>query len=162
MFIADQLAKEVDFFSIGTNDLIQYAMAVDRSNDDVAYLYRPCAPAVLRMLHRVCEAARTAEVDVTVCGEMAADPFHVPLLVGLGVRTLSMSANAIPLVKRLVRRVRAQDCAALVEEAMDLPTADDVEAAVAAALQTWDSSRPAKVAAPAPCEEDAGRALTNN
>jgi len=73
-----------------------------------------------------------------------------------------MSANAIPLVKRLVRRVRAQDCAALVDEAMDLPTADDVEAAVAAALQTWDSSRPSKAAAAPACDEDAAPVLTNS
>jgi phosphoenolpyruvate-protein phosphotransferase (PTS system enzyme I) len=137
VLIADQLATEVDFFSIGTNDLIQYALAVDRANDDVAYLYRPSSPAILRMLKMVCEAAVEAKIPVSVCGEMAADPFHVPLLLGLGIRSLSMSAHSLPLIKRLIRRVRICDCEALVKESINLKTPDEVEKAVVVALKRW-------------------------
>jgi phosphotransferase system enzyme I (PtsI) len=140
VWIADLLALEVDFFSIGTNDLIQYALAVDRGNDDVAYLYRPSSPAVLRMLDAICTAAARNDVHVVVCGEMAADPFHVPLLIGLGIRSLSMSAQSIPLVKRLVRRVSAADCQALVRKILDLPTADEVEREVAKSVKSWEST----------------------
>jgi phosphotransferase system enzyme I (PtsI) len=145
--ISDLLVREVDFISIGTNDLIQYAFAVDRGNDDVAYLYRPSDPAVLRMVRSVCQAARVRDVSVTLCGEMAADPFHVPLLIGLGVRSLSMSAHAIPMVKRLVRRLSAADCEALVDRALSLPTAAEVEREVAQRLQVWS---PELFGAPAP------------
>ncbi len=142
VFLADALAREVDFFSLGTNDLIQYALAVDRGNDDVAYLYRPSSPAVLRMLRMVMDAARPAGVEVSVCGEMAGDPFHVPLLIGLGVRHLSMSAHSIPLVKRLVRRISAARCVELVERALALTTPDEVEEALAQALQDWEALTP--------------------
>lgn len=135
VWIADVLAKEVDFFSIGTNDLIQYALAIDRANEDVAYLYRPCHPAVLRMLRAIATAAAAHGTPVTVCGEMAGDPFHLPLLLGLGLRTLSMTATAIPLVKRLARRLAVTDCERLVAEAIDLSTAADVENAVARHLR---------------------------
>lgn len=128
VMVADALAREVDFFSIGTNDLIQYALAVDRRNGDVAYLYQPCAPAVLRLIAEAMRAAREAGKPVSVCGEMAADPFHLPLLLGLGVRTLSMNAHAIPVVKRMVRRASAADCAALVAAVRTLGTTAEVEA----------------------------------
>lgn len=128
VMIADALAREVDFFSIGTNDLIQYALAVDRRNGDVAYLYQPSAPAVLRMISETCRAAREAGKPVSVCGEMAADPFHVPLLLGLGVRHLSMNAHAIPVVKRLVRRASISDCEKLVQGTRLLSTTAEVEA----------------------------------
>jgi phosphotransferase system enzyme I (PtsI) len=128
VMVADALAREVDFFSIGTNDLIQYALAVDRRNGDVAYLYQPCAPAVLRLIAEAMRAAHEAGKPVSVCGEMAADPFHVPLLLGLGVRTLSMNAHAIPVVKRMVRRASAADCAALVASVRTLGTTAEVEA----------------------------------
>lgn len=128
VMVADALAREVDFFSIGTNDLIQYALAVDRRNGDVAYLYQPCAPAVLRLIAEAMRAAREAGKPVSVCGEMAADPFHLPLLLGLGVRALSMNAHAIPVVKRMVRRASATDCAALVESVRTLATTAEIEA----------------------------------
>jgi len=128
VMVADALAREVDFFSIGTNDLIQYALAVDRRNGDVAYLYQPCAPAVLRLIAEAMRAAREAGKPVSVCGEMAADPFHLPLLLGLGVRTLSMNAHAIPVVKRMDRRASAADCAALVAAVRTLGTTAEVEA----------------------------------
>lgn len=135
VFVADVLAREVDFFSIGTNDLIQYALAVDRRNDDVAYLYRPAAPSVLRMLHTISETAGRLRLPVSVCGEMGADPFHVPLLIGLGIRSFSMSAHAIPLVKRLLRRVSAERCREIAEAALSLSTAAEVEAELAAYLE---------------------------
>jgi phosphotransferase system enzyme I (PtsI) len=135
--VADLLVREVDFLSIGTNDLIQYAFAVDRANDDVAYLYRPSDPAVLRMIRSVCAAAKERGIPVTLCGEMAADPFHLPLLIGIGVRTLSMSANSIPMVKRLIRRLDAKMCAALVSRVLSMPTPAEVEREVAQDLQVW-------------------------
>lgn len=136
-WVADLLARECDFLAIGSNDLIQYALAVDRANQDVAYLYRPCHPAVLRMIRAVCAVGQGLGKPVSLCGEMASDPFHVPLLIGLGLRTLSMTATAIPIVKRLVRRIDARACATLVEEASSFPTADDVEREVVARLRGW-------------------------
>ncbi len=127
VWIADLLAQECDFLSIGTNDLIQYALAIDRANEDVANLYRPCHPAVLRMIQSVCAVGRARQKPVTLCGEMAGDPFHVPLLIGLGMRTLSMTASSIPLVKRLIRRISGAACDELVREAASLAVADDVE-----------------------------------
>ena len=147
--IADLIAAEVDFFSIGTNDLIQYSLAVDRGNDDVSYLYRPSSPAVLRLVKMAVDAGHAAGIEVTVCGEMAGGPFEIPLLLGLGVRSLSMSASSIPLAKRLIRRVSAQECTALVDEVLGLPTADDVEAAVAATIKRWESRRPQSLLTPA-------------
>jgi phosphotransferase system enzyme I (PtsI) len=89
------------------------------------------------MLKMVCEAAVEAKIPVSVCGEMAADPFHVPLLLGLGIRSLSMSAHSLPLIKRLIRRVRICDCEALVKESINLKTPDEVEKAVVVALKRW-------------------------
>ena len=119
------------------NDLIQYSLAVDRSNDDVAHLYKPSSPAVLRMLKMVCEVSLRSKTPLSVCGEMASDPFHIPLLLGLGVRSLSMSAHSIPLIKRLIRRVTVSDCEALVQTAINMKTAEEVEHAVVAALKSW-------------------------
>jgi phosphoenolpyruvate-protein phosphotransferase (PTS system enzyme I) len=137
VWIADILAKESDFFAIGTNDLIQYALAIDRANEEVAYMYRPCHPAVIRMIRAVCAAAEPLGRPVSVCGEMAAEPFHLPLLIGVGVRTLSMTATSIPIVKRLIRRLSADKCEALVAEASQLSTATEVESIVARKLQQW-------------------------
>lgn len=135
--IADFLALEADFMAIGTNDLIQYALAIDRANEDLTYLYRPCHPAVLRMIHGVSAAGTARGKPVSICGEMAGDPFHVPLLIGLGLRCFSMTAASIPLVKRLIRRLSAASCVALVEEAMKLPTPAEVEAEVVSRLRQW-------------------------
>lgn len=100
--IADLLAPEVDFFSIGTNDLIQYTMAADRMNDGVAHLYQPFHPAVLRLIHHVCTSAHAHGKWVGMCGEMAGDPAAAPVLVGLGLDELSMAASSLPAVKRAV------------------------------------------------------------
>lgn len=136
-WIADILAREVDFFAIGTNDLIQYALATDRANEQVAYLYRPCHPAVLRIIEGVCRAAARAHKPVSLCGEMASDPFHVPVLIGLGLRSLSMSARRIPMVKRMVRRLSARECRAFAEQAASLSTAAEVEAMLSERLRDW-------------------------
>jgi phosphotransferase system enzyme I (PtsI) len=124
--IADQLAKKVDFFSIGTNDLVQYTLAVDRSNEKVAYLYQPSHPAILALIKRVTDAAYDNGIWVSVCGEMAGDPRYIPLLVGIGIHELSMSASSIGPVRRLIRRLYMHDCEKLLAEAMKSSTADDV------------------------------------
>lgn len=135
--LADVLANECDFFAIGTNDLIQYTLATDRGNDEVAYLYRPAHPALIRLIAHVVEAAKPRGLEVSVCGEMAADPFFMPLLLGLGVRSLSMNPTSIPVVKRLVRRLSLGHCAQFVLEAKRLSTSDAVEQALAERLKAW-------------------------
>lgn len=125
--IADRLAHECDFFSIGTNDLIQYTIGIDRQNKDVAYLYKPLHLAVLRMVKLVCDAARYAGIPVSMCGEMAGEPVNALVLVGLGVTELSMNGPSIPFVKRIVRAARASDGRALVDRLLALTTADDIE-----------------------------------
>lgn len=114
--IADLLAKECDFLSVGTNDLIQYALAVDRGNPSVAALYDPLHPAVLRMLRFVVRAANDAKVPLSLCGEMAADPALTPVLVGLGFRELSCPPRAVPLVRDAVRSIVAADAAVWTKE----------------------------------------------
>ncbi|MDA8422719.1 MAG: phosphoenolpyruvate--protein phosphotransferase [Nitrospiraceae bacterium] len=121
--IADLLAKEVDFFSVGTNDLIQYTLAIDRQNEHVAYMYEPLDPAVLRLLQRVSEAARQANIPLAMCGEMAGDPLYAAILLGMGFRRLSMNVASIPWVKRVVRSVRMQDAVELASLVMQQPTA---------------------------------------
>lgn len=116
--IADTLAREVDFFSVGTNDLIQYTLAVDRGNEMVANLYQPCHPGILRLLKSVTEAARNAGIWTGVCGEMAGDVNLTPLMVGLGFEELSMAAVHLPHVKFAVRRLPAAWCRILVNQAL--------------------------------------------
>ena len=111
---ADRLAREVDFFSIGTNDLIQYAIAVDRVNERIAHLYEPTHPAVLRLLKMVADAAHAHGIWVGVCGEMAGDLALVPLLLGLGMDELSVGASLVPRVKRAVQSLSHTECQQLV------------------------------------------------
>ena len=125
--IADHLAREVDFFSIGTNDLIQYSLAADRNNEHVTDLYQPLHPGLLRMIQGVIEAADQAEIPVTVCGEMAGDPVGAAVLIGLGIRALSVSPRRIPVLKS---RVRTLDLARLeepVRRCLDLASQSEVE-----------------------------------
>jgi phosphotransferase system enzyme I (PtsI) len=131
--VSDLLAREVRFFSIGTNDLIQYALAIDRGNESVAYLYQPLHPAILRLLSRVVASARAGGIDVSLCGEMASDPMVVPVLIGLGIHKLSMNSTAIPAVRSMVRRISATEAEALVERLLAMPTAEEIEKA----LQDW-------------------------
>lgn len=130
-FIADVLAREADFFAIGTNDLIQYMLAIDRGNEHVAHLYRPLHPALLRVLSHVVAAARAAGIPVSMCGEMAGEPGYVPMLLGLGLTDLSMTMTSVPLMKSVVRTVRLADCQQLYAEVRDLVTTSEIEARVA-------------------------------
>ena len=123
---ASALAREVDFFSIGTNDLIQYALAVDRVNEKIAYLYEPTHPAILRLLKMVADAAHASRIWVGVCGEMAGDVALVPLLLGLGMDELSAAATLVPRVKRAVQSVAIPECHELVEDALKLNTASEI------------------------------------
>ena len=114
--IAEHLAKEVDFFSIGTNDLIQYTLAVDRTNETVADLYCASDPAVLRLIAMVVEASRKHGIDATVCGTIAGEPLYTMLLLGLGIRQLSMPPHQLPEIKRVIRGIRLEDAEALAAE----------------------------------------------
>jgi phosphotransferase system enzyme I (PtsI) len=128
---ADFLAEECDYFSIGTNDLIQYTMAVDRVNEYVSYLYEPLHPALIRLIGEVARAARAQNIPVAVCGEMAGEPMIAPVLIGLGIRELSMSAVSVPEVKAMIRSTTLSDTEALVHRLQKLPTAAEVRAMVA-------------------------------
>jgi phosphoenolpyruvate-protein phosphotransferase (PTS system enzyme I) len=132
--ISDALAREVDFFSIGTNDLIQYSLAVDRNNEHVAHLYQPLHPAILRMLRFVVDNARTAGIEVSLCGEMAADPRYAAMLVGLGLRRLSVSPRLIPEIKTLLRDLEASRLADSAERCLSERTAQGVERILAETL----------------------------
>jgi len=125
--IADLLAREVDFFSIGTNDLLQYYLAVDRSNEYVSYLYKPLHPAALRLLKHVIGSAIRQGKDVALCGEMAADPLLAIVLLGLGLRTFSMNPIFIPRVKKALRAVEVRTVRQVVQQAMKLRSAQEVE-----------------------------------
>jgi phosphotransferase system enzyme I (PtsI) len=133
--IADQLAKEVEFFSIGTNDLIQYSLAVDRNNEHVAYLYQPLHPGILRMLHTVIQAARKEGIGVSLCGEMAADSRFAALLVGLGLRRLSVSPRVVPVIKTRLRELCAGELEEVALRCLDLSTAAEVDENLENALQ---------------------------
>jgi len=119
---ADDLADEVDFFSIGTNDLIQYTLAVDRVNENVAQLFTPAHPAVLGLLKRVYQSARRAKIDVSICGEMASEADYVPLLLGLGYTTLSLAPPMIPEIKKVVRSVSMEQCRHMARKALGFDT----------------------------------------
>ncbi len=121
--ISDILAAEVDFFSVGTNDLIQYTLAIDRQNEHVAYLYEPLDPAVLRLLKQVSLSAKHARIPLAMCGEMAGDPLYAAILLGLGFEHLSMNVASIPWVKKVVRSVRMHDAVELAQLVMQQPTA---------------------------------------
>jgi len=125
--MARDLARDVDFISIGTNDLIQYSLAVDRSNNLVADLYKPAHPAVLRLISEVISAGQTEGVDVSLCGEMAADPLMVPVLVGLGLEKFSMNPHAVPVVRALIRQLSYREATSIARHALKLATARDVE-----------------------------------
>jgi phosphotransferase system enzyme I (PtsI) len=116
---ADAIALEADFFAIGTNDLTMYTLAVDRAEADVAHLYDALHPAVLRLIQFATEAALRLRMPVSVCGEMAGNAKYVPLLLGLGIRNLSMSAASIPRVKQMVRTLNVDDCARLARRVME-------------------------------------------
>jgi phosphoenolpyruvate-protein phosphotransferase (PTS system enzyme I) len=132
--MADRLADEVDFFSIGTNDLIQYALAVDRTDETVADLYSASDPAVLRLIAMVMEAAKAKGIEVTVCGSMGGEPLYAPLLLGLGLRHLSMPPHQLPEIKRVVRAMDLPRARSIAAEALALDTAGAVAESLAKAL----------------------------
>ena len=123
---ADTLAREVDFFSIGTNDLIQYTIAVDRVNERIAHLYEPTHPAVLRLLKMIADAAHANKIWVGVCGEMARDVVLIPILLGLGIDELSVGARSVPRVKMAVRSLAVPECQQLVNEVLGLQTSSEI------------------------------------
>jgi phosphotransferase system enzyme I (PtsI) len=132
---ADVLARECDFFSIGTNDLTQYTLAVDRGNEHVAHIYDPLHPAVLTLIDASIRAASRANIPISVCGEMASNPLAVPLLVGLGIRELSSAPSAVPLVKEIIRELDFGDLEADVRKAQKAGTAAEVHQIGAARLR---------------------------
>ncbi|MCR8641841.1 phosphoenolpyruvate--protein phosphotransferase [Paenibacillus sp. N1-5-1-14] len=124
--IADVLAKEVSFFSIGTNDLVQYTLAVDRMNEKVAYLYEPFHPAVIRLLKLIADAAKRAGISIAVCGEMAGDVRALPLWLGLGIQELSMSVPSLLQVKQQVMRLNASECEAMLEPLLACGSSEEI------------------------------------
>lgn len=133
---ADLLAREAAFISIGTNDLIQYLLGVDRGNDQVSYLYEPLHPAILRTLRFVIDSAHAAGIKVGMCGEMASDPLLVALLIGFGLDELSMNAVSIPTVKHIIRNLHASDARRIAGRALELPTVGEVSRFLARELDS--------------------------
>ncbi len=125
---ADLLAREVDFFSIGTNDLVQYTLAVDRGNSRLASLYNPFHPAVIRLLHAIAVAGRSAGIEVSVCGELAAHPLGAFLLIGMDVESLSVGPAALAEIKKLIRSVSRSRAAAAVGDVLAASSADEIVA----------------------------------
>jgi phosphotransferase system enzyme I (PtsI) len=132
---ADILAPETDFLSLGTNDLIQYTLAVDRANETVSNLFRPTHPAVLRLVAQVAAAATAARKPLAVCGEMAADPALMLLFLGLGIREFSMGPRSVPVLKEFVRGVDLAEAARVAKAALSLSTADEVSSLLAQELR---------------------------
>ncbi|MBS1817717.1 MAG: phosphoenolpyruvate--protein phosphotransferase [Acidobacteria bacterium] len=140
-YTADLLAREVDFFTIGTNDLIQYCLAVDRADERVSGLYEPLHPAILRVLVMVRRAAGRARIPVSLCGEMASDPAILPLLVGLGLREFSMTPGALGVAKQVLSDSRLEDLKALARRALSLATVEEIEQELLAALGRYSIHR---------------------
>jgi phosphotransferase system enzyme I (PtsI) len=138
---ADLLSEHADFFSIGTNDLIQYCLAVDRTDDRVSRLYEPLHPAMIRMLRIVARAGKRRAIPVSVCGEMAADPVLLALLVGLGLTEFSMAPTAIPLAKQALRGLHADRAGHMAARALRARTAADIEKLLAQFLAPQETVR---------------------
>ena len=135
VIVAEELAKEVDFFSIGTNDLIQYVLAIDRINERVTYLYEPLHPAVLRLIKQVVDVGHKAGIRVAMCGEMAGEPAYTMILLGLGLDELSMNPLAIPRVKKIIRGATMKESKALLNKVMTFSSAAEIRAFVEAAMR---------------------------
>ena len=123
--IADRLADMVDFFSIGTNDLVQYTLAVDRSSEKMAYLYRPAHPAILSLIDHVSKIARTHGIWIGVCGEMAGDPLYTALLVGMGIHELSMSPVSMGPIRRIIRKMKMHEVEKIAKQALSCSTSEE-------------------------------------
>jgi len=126
VMIAEHLAEHVDFFSIGTNDLIQYSLAIDRRNRKVAHLYQALNPAVLKMIQMICDAAKKKEIDLVMCGEMAGDPINIPVLVGMGLTNFSMNSASIPVVKKTIRDLDTTKAKNSVKKIMTLNSVQEI------------------------------------
>ena len=124
--ISPILAKYVDFFSIGTNDLCQYTLAVDRMNESIGNLYQPLHPAVLRLIKHVIDASHEQGKFTGMCGELAGDPVATMVLLGLGLDEFSMTASSIPLIKNILRSVTKAECEELVQKALSMDTAEEI------------------------------------
>lgn len=124
--IADLLARECQFFSIGTNDLIQYSLAVDRVNEKIAHLYQPSHPCIIRLIHQVIEAAHRANIKVSICGEMAGDVALIPILIGLKLDELSANPPSLPQMKKLIRSLKLSDAENLARMALELSTSEEI------------------------------------
>ena len=135
VMVIDRLLEEVDFISIGTNDLIQYTLAVDRSNKDVADLYEASDPGVLRLIERSIQAANDAQVPVTLCGQMSGMPVYIPLLLGLGLRGFSVPPSSIPEVKRICRSVNISQCKEIADQVMNMEDAQQINQFLTKELQ---------------------------
>ena len=134
---APELARYSDFFSIGTNDLVQYTLAVDRGNARLAPLYTPFHPSVIRLIDRTAQAGRDAGIEVSVCGELAGNPLGVYLLLGLGITALSVGPAALPEIKKVIRTVPAADARAVVAEALGAATPQEVVAVLTGGISRW-------------------------
>jgi phosphotransferase system enzyme I (PtsI) len=149
VLVAEKLAREVDFFSLGTNDLVQYTLAVDRGNDEVAGWFRSLHPAVLLCVRRALEAAEAAGIRSVVCGEMAASPAYAAILLGLGARELSMAPTAIPRVRRTVAGLELEEAERIAKECLECATADEVEELVRVRLGgRWPNLFPKEILPP--------------
>ena len=139
--LSDYFAKEVDFFSIGTNDLIQYTVAVDRGNEKLSHLYSQFHPAVLRLIKTVIDNGREAGIWVGMCGESAGDPKLIPVLLGMGLKEFSMTASSILQARWIIRNLRKSDLEQAAEKVLSLPTAEDVERYCTSLLQSLNLCR---------------------
>jgi phosphotransferase system enzyme I (PtsI) len=139
---ADLLAPEVDFLTLGTNDLIQFSLAVDRTDDRVSDFYEPLHPAVLRLIRLVRRAAARHRIPISMCGEMASDPALLGLLVGLGLTEFSMTPPALPIARQVIRSLRLDQARALARQALMLATAEEIERLLYDALSSPNTTSP--------------------
>jgi len=135
--LADAICKEVDFISVGTNDLVQLTLAVDRTNPYVSHLYDPIHPSILRLIRMIVVSSAEHKKPLFLCGEMSGDPFYVPLLLGLGVKKISMSLRSIPVVKHALRKLQIIECSKLADKAMQLSSAMEVRSFLQARYKEW-------------------------
>ncbi len=126
VLMADELARQVDFFSIGTNDLIQYSMAIDRRNRRVAHLYQALNPAVLKMIKMTFAAAKKHNIELVMCGEMAGDPINIPVLLGFGLKNLSMNPASIPVIKKMIRNMDYQKACTFAQKVLEFSTVQEI------------------------------------